>query len=314
MSTVVVCHDLSIVAESLRDTDAELTVVEAPDAERAVAALGDAEILVVNPGRWEDALLEGLSTGDWVQSTSAGYDAFPLAAFAERGVCYTNAAGNYGPVVAEHAFALAFAHSRRLFDLRARQREARWDRSIGTDLGDWVDARLTVVGVGRIGGAIAERGRAFSMSVSGVVRDPDGYDGPPLDRVVGPEGLADLLPETDLLVLAVPLTDETRGLIDAAALAALPRSAILVNVARGPVVDEAALVEALAADELAGAGLDVAESEPLAPDSPLWGRDDVLLTPHVAGRSASFGDRFAALFVENHDRRRAGEAMTNVIV
>jgi D-2-hydroxyacid dehydrogenase (NADP+) len=275
----------------------------------------DADALVVNPGSWDDALLDGLDAGDWVQSTSVGYDAFPLEGFRERGVRYTNAAGNYAPMVAEHVFALALDHSRRLAVLRAAQRAGEWDRSVGLELGDWLGKRATVVGLGRIGEAVAERALAFDMTVHGTKRDPDAYEGclPP-ERVHPPDALADLLPETDLLVLAVPLTDETRGLVDADALAVLLDSAFLVNVARGAVVDEAALVAALEAGDLAGAGLDTFETEPLPADSPLWDREDVLVTPHVAGRSDGFGRRFAALFCDNYDRRRAGEPLRNVVV
>jgi D-2-hydroxyacid dehydrogenase (NADP+) len=315
MPTVVVRHDLPTVAASLAEAAADLTVVEAADTEAAVEALREAEMLVVNPGSWDDTLLAGLSAGDWVQSTSVGYDAFPLDAFSERGVRYTNAAGNYAPMVAEHVFALAFAHSRGLHRLRERQREATWDRSIGMELGDWLGKTATVVGLGRIGEAVAERAAAFRMEVHGVKRHPEEYDGcVPAERVYGPDGLAGVLPETDLLVLAVPLTDETHHLVDADVLAALPTAAFVVNVARGAVVDETALVEALRADEVGGAGLDTFETEPLPRDSPLWGRDDVLVTPHVAGRSEGFGRRFAALFVENYERRRAGKPMKNVVV
>jgi D-2-hydroxyacid dehydrogenase (NADP+) len=315
--TVVVRHDLPVVAESLVGRRPDLTVVAADDTEAALTALADpdADALVVNPGSWDDALLDGLDAGDWVQSTSVGYDAFPLEGFRERGVRYTNAAGNYAPMVAEHVFALALDHSRRLAVLRAAQRAGEWDRSVGLELGDWLGKRATVVGLGRIGEAVAERALAFDMTVHGTKRDPDAYEGclPP-ERVHPPDALADLLPETDLLVLAVPLTDETRGLVDADALAVLLDSAFLVNVARGAVVDEAALVAALEAGDLAGAGLDTFETEPLPADSPLWDREDVLVTPHVAGRSDGFGRRFAALFCDNYDRRRAGEPLRNVVV
>lgn len=315
MPTVVVLHDLPVVAASISGERDELTVLEAGDAGEALDLLDGAGMFVVNPGTWDDVLLAGLSTGDWVQSTSAGYDAFPLDALEERGVRFTNAAGNYGPVVAEHAFAMALAHSRRLDRLRAMQHEGTWDRSVGMELGDWLGKTLTVVGLGRIGEAVAERGRAFSMDVYGTKRRPDEYDGClPSGHVRGPDGLDDLLPGTDLLVLAVPLTEETRHLVDADALAALPSSAFLVNVARGAVVDEAALVDALAAGAIAGAGLDTFEAEPLPADSPLWDRDDVIVTPHVAGRSDGFGRRFAGLFLENYDRRRAGEELRNVVV
>jgi len=315
MPTVVVYHELPVVASSLTGERENLAVVSVADTEEAVAELRDAEMLLISNSNWEDDLLEGLSKGDWVQSTSAGYDAFPLAEFEKRGVRFTNAAGTHGPMVAEHVFALALAHSRRLFWLRAKQEQADWDHSLGTALGDWLGKTLTVVGLGRIGETIAERGQAFLMEVSGIKRHPDDYEGcVPNDRVHGPDGLPEILPATDLLVLSVPLTEETYHLVDAEVLAALPESAVLINIARGEVVDETALADALEAGEIAGAGLDVVEQEPLPADSPLWDRSDAIITPHVAGLSDGFGGRIATLFLGNYDRRRAGESLDNVII
>lgn len=315
MPTVVVYHDLPIIASSITDTRDDLSIVEVDDTEEAVRALHDADMFVVNPSNWDDRLLDGLSEGYWIQSTSAGYHAFPLDAFEEQGIRYTNAAGNHGPMVAEHVFAMAFAHSRELHRLRTRQREANWDRSIGMDLGDWLGKTLTIVGLGRIGEAVAERGRAFTMNVYGIKRHPADYEGcVSAERVLCPGGLEDVLPETDLLVLSVPLVEETYHLVDADVLKTLPESAFLVNIGRGGVIDENGLIDALEAGEIAGAGLDVFEEEPLPASSSLWDRDDVIITPHVAARSDGFGQRFATLFLDNYDRRQAGEPLKNVIV
>jgi len=311
---VVVRHDRPI-ARALEGAREELTVVAAESTDDAVERLPAADALVVNPTLWDDRFLEGLSAGDWVQATSAGYAAFPTEAFDDRGIAFSNAAGNYGPPVADHAFALALGLARGTGRCRDAQRERTWDRGVGDALIDLEGRTLTVVGLGDIGEAIARRGRGFGMELYGTKRRPEAYEGVVADdRVLPPDGLADVLPETDVLALAVPLTGESRGLIDAAALSALPETALVVNVARGAVIDEAALVEALEAGEIAGAGLDVFESEPLPETSPLWDRDDVLLTPHVGGRSEAFVRRFVDLFLENYDRRRADEPVRNRIV
>lgn len=316
MPTVVVNHDLPIAAalEGRRD---DLTVRSTAGYEEAVSALEGAEFLVCNPGRWDDRLLEVLGPGDWIQATSAGYAAFPIDEFRDRGVTFTNATGIHDPVVAEHVFALAFAFSRMIPEFVSKQAERTWGprTEVSHELTDWKGRTLTVYGLGSIGEAIAERGVAFGMDVRGVKRDPDDYGGclPP-ERVLASDELHDVLPETDLLVVIVPLTDETRSSIDEAALRALPDSAVLVNVARGPVVDEAALVDALRTGELAGAGLDVFEEEPLPEDSPLWDMENVIVTPHVGGRSDTFPDRLADLFVENLDRWREDDTLLNQIV
>lgn len=311
---VVVRHDQPIAA-ALEGTRPDLTVVGTDAVAATKAALGDADAFVINPANWTDAYLDALGPGTWVQATSTGYAAFPLDAFAEREVVFTTARGNYGPPVADHAMALLLALARNLPGCLARQRVHEWDRGLGDDLLDLAGRRLTVVGLGDVGDAIAQRARGFDMTVAGTKRDPDGYEGVlPADRVHPPGALSDLVPRTDVLVLAVPLTDATRGLVDADLLAALPERALLINLARGPVVDEGALVAALDNDEIAGAGLDVFVEEPLPPDAPLWDRPDVLVTPHIAGRSRAFVDRFVELFLENYDRRRSGDPLRNRVV
>lgn len=312
MPTVVVRHDLDI-AGAISGRREGLEVVAAATTDEAAAALEGADMLVVNPTLWDDALVDRLSDGDWVQATSAGYAAFPVETFRERGITFTNAAGNYGPPVSEHVFALALAHARRLPGFFDAQADSRWARELSHDATDWAGRELTVYGLGDLGESVARRGRAFDMSVVGVKRRPADYDGClPADRVITPAAMtADRLAETDLLAVTVPLTPETRHSVDATVFRALPESAFVVNVARGSVVDEAALVSALRDGQIAGAGLDVFEEEPLPSDSPLWDLENVILTPHVGGRSDRFVSRFVDLFLENFDRRRHGEGLRN---
>lgn len=311
MARAVIFHDLPI-ADAIRNGTNDLTVVEADTVAAVDEALGDADVFVTNPTKWSDTFLDDLSKGDWMQATSIGYAAFPVEAFRERGVALTNAAAVHDSVVSEHAFALALGLSRNLGVLVDRQREHDWDRDAGTDMWDWKGRRLTVFGLGNIGEAVARRGQAFGLEVVGVKRTPSTYTGAlARDRVFTPDEFRDLLPETDLLVLTVPLTDATRHAIDADVFETLPDSAILVNVSRGSVVDEDALVNALQNGELGGAGLDVFESEPLEPESSLWDRDDVIVTPHVGGRSKDFPERFARLFVDNYERWRDDRSLVN---
>jgi len=310
---------VGITAADLRGRREDLTVLSADtagagidDPDDLVDLVGRADVFICSNKTWDDAYLSRLSEGDWVQTIGAGYDAYPVDRFAERGIRLTNAPGIHGPAAGEHAFALALAFSRDLRTYFRQQRAREWDRHTGAEL---ADRRLTVLGLGAIGEAIAERGRAFGMEVRGVKRDPSTYDGClPADAVFADESLPNLLPDTDLLVVVVPLTPATWGLVDAEVLAALPDDAILINIARGPVVDTDDLLAALDRGEIGGAGLDVFDEEPLPPDSPLWDREDVIVTPHVAGVSDRYPERFVDLFLSTYDGWRADRRLDHRVV
>ncbi|MEK6243463.1 MAG: NAD(P)-dependent oxidoreductase [Pseudomonadota bacterium] len=199
----------------------------------------------------------------------AGYDNFDVPALTRRGIPLATTGDANADTVAEHAFYLMLALAKRGPALERAVKSGAWPRGFGS-----VELRgrtCVIVGYGRIGRAVARRAAAFEMKIVAV--DPN---------VPGTEKLADALPQADFVVLACALTPETRGLIGAQALARIKPGAFLVNVARGPIVDEAALVAALEAGGLAGAGLDVLETEPPRPGHPLLARDNVVLTPHVA--------------------------------
>lgn len=313
MPKAVIFHDTPI-AETIRDRTTDLTVVDAKSKSAVRENLSDTDIFVTNPKGWSDTYLRHFSDGNWLQATSIGYAAFPVEQFRKQGVTFTNAATVHDAVVSEHALTLALALSRRLGPILDQQRERTWDRGVSTEMWDWKGRQMTIFGLGNIGEAIARRAQAFGFDVVGVKRTPSTYTGTlSRDRVVATDNFPDVLPNTDLLVLSVPLTDETYHVVDADVLAALPDSATLVNVARGPVVNEQALISALDNGDLAGAGLDVFETEPLPSDSPLWDRDDVIVTPHVGGRSNDFPDRFTQLFVNNYNRWRDGQSLVNRI-
>jgi phosphoglycerate dehydrogenase-like enzyme len=170
---------------------------------------------------------------------------------------------------------------------------------------------LLIVGVGGIGQAIAERAAAFGMRVYGSRRTPRPTPG--IELVVGADGWRELLPAADYIVVAAPLTAETRGMIDAAALAAMKPTAYLINIARGAVLDEPALLAALRAGRLAGAALDTFEPEPLPADSALWAMPNVTITPHATAHSPRMHARQLALYVENLVRFRDGQPLLNVV-
>ena len=229
---------------------------------------------------------------------AAGVDHLPLDALGERGVAVTNASGVHGPNVAEHVLGWVLTFARRLDEGRRRQRRREWRRF--QSFTELAGSTVTVVGLGSIGEAVVERFEGFDVDTIGVHHTV--AKGGPTDEVVGYDDLADVLPGTDVLVLACPLTETTEGLVGEAELDALPADAIVVNVARGGVIDTPALVDALRANALHGAGLDVTDPEPLPSDHDLWGFENVFLTPHVAGHTPNYWERCADILVENLER------------
>jgi phosphoglycerate dehydrogenase-like enzyme len=229
---------------------------------------------------------------------SAGVDHLPLEAFAERGVAVTNASGVHGPNIAEHVVGSVLTFTRRLDEGRRRQRRREWRRF--QSFTELAGSTVTVVGLGAIGEAIVERFGGFDVDTIGVRHTVS--KGGPTDEVIGYDDLPSVLPETDVLVLACPLTETTEGLIGAAELDGLPTDAILVNIARGGVIDTPALVDALKSDALHGAALDVTDPEPLPSDHDLWGFENVFITPHVSGHTPKYWERRADILVENLER------------
>jgi phosphoglycerate dehydrogenase-like enzyme len=269
----------------------------------------EADVILAS-GLWHNGLLDLAPRLRFVQSISAGTDQYDKAAFAARGVRLASAAGVNARAVAEHAMSLILALARRLPEARDNQARRHW-RGMISDLAVREDElggkTLLIVGLGRIGGRLAQLAKAFDMRVVGVRRDPAAGAGA-ADAVHALADLPGLLPAADFVALTCPLTEETRGLIGAGALAALRPSAFLVNVARGGCVDTAALVQALGAGRLAGAALDTTDPEPPPADSPLWTLPNVLLTPHTGGETTRYEGNVIRILLENLERLWRGEA------
>jgi len=278
--------------------------------------LPEAQVLVVS-GLWRNALLAAAPQLAFIQSISAGVDQYDRAMLKDAGVSLASAQGANERAVAEHAMALMLALARKLPMARDNQAARRW-RGLISDIGQREDElggkTLVIVGMGRIGSRLATLARAFDMRVVGVKRDA-ARGGAAADVVVPTERLHEVLPQADYVALTCPLTDETRNLFDVGAFASLRSDARLVNVARGAVVDEAALVQALGQGRLAGAAVDCVQEEPLAPSSPLWQVENLLITPHSAGETRRYEDNVIDLLLENLERRWCGDAtLKNAIV
>lgn len=243
----------------------------------------------------------------WFHSFSAGVDHPWFQSFLERGVRVSTSSG---------ASAVPIAHTVMLYLLHLSRDMGGWMRDQASrhwhdrDVEDLQDKRVAVVGLGPIGLEVARLAQAFRMQVVGLRRAPRG-DEPCETRSL--EDLDVLLPELDYLVLALPLVPETTGLLDARRLALLPPRARVVNVGRGGLVEEAALVAALESGGLAGAALDVFEVEPLPETSPLWALPNVIVTPHSAGTTPGNQGRAAEIFLDNLERYVAGEPLRNEI-
>lgn len=260
--------------------------------------------------RYEDRFLS--ADLDWIHSIQAGVDRFPFDTLRERGITLTNSTGIHGDVVGETAVGLMLAFARRLHVHRSHQERGEWHKPAWDDAFPLRRESACVVGLGTLGRGIATRASALGMDVTGVKRTPVPVDG--VDRVSPPERLHEAVADARFVALAVPLTDDTEGMMSTAEFGAMRDDAYLINVARGPVVDQAALVDALDAGELAGAGLDVFETEPLPAESTLWNREEVIVTPHAAGFNDEYYERVATIVRENLRRFDAGESLTNRVV
>jgi phosphoglycerate dehydrogenase-like enzyme len=278
--------------------------------------IGEADVLVVS-GLWSNDLVASARKLKFIQSASAGVDQYSRDALAAHGIRLASAQGVNARAVSEHAMALILALSRKLPEARDNQVKHVWRGMIG-DLAQREDElggkTLLIVGLGRIGSRLAQLAKAFDLRVIAIRRDPAaGAAG--ADEIWGMGELKKLLPQADFVALTCPLTKATEGLIDAAALGAMKRSAFLVNVARGRCVDEPALIAALTAGRIAGAALDCTQEEPLPPTSPLWEMKNVLVTPHTAGETRRYEDNVLDLLQENLARLWRGEStLRNQIV
>jgi phosphoglycerate dehydrogenase-like enzyme len=286
------------------------------DPESLIKRAGEADVLVIS-GLWQNLLVDRARRLRFIQSIGAGTDQFPREELAQRGIRLASARGVNSRAVAEHAMSLMLALSRRLPEARDNQRQRIWRGMIG-DLSQREDElggkTLLVVGLGDIGGRVARLAKAFDMHVVGLRRDP-GLGRGAADAIHAMKELGRLLPDADFVALTCPLVPETHHLVDAEALGRMKPTAYLVNVARGRVVDEQALIEALAARRIAGAGIDVTEEEPLAPVSPLWAMEQVLITPHTAGETRRYEDNVIEILRDNLERLWRGEVpLRNQIV
>jgi phosphoglycerate dehydrogenase-like enzyme len=280
----------------------QVVVARTEDDLRAEGA--EAEVLY---GSLSEALWDAFPKLRWLQSQSAGVEAQLYPSLRRSAVVLTNAKGIHAPYCAEHAFALLLGLARGLPHYLRDQAARQWRGRELIEIGGWT---LGLIGLGGFGREMAQRGQGFGMYVLGL--DPYCTTPPPhVDEQIS--DLDDLLSRSDVVMIACPHTPQTHHLIDARALALMKPSAYLISVTRGGVVDEAALIDVLRQQRIAGAGLDVFEREPLPKESPLWELDNVILTPHAAGRSQNRPGPTIELFCDNLRRYLEGRPLRNVV-
>ena len=270
--------------------------------------VGEADVVVAS-GMWKNDIIPLAGKLKFIQSISAGMDQYSREQLGAKGVRLCSASGVNARAVAEHAVALMLAISRRQPEARDNQHKKFWRGMIGdlTQREDEIGGKtVLIVGTGNIGGHLAKLCKAFGMKVIGIRRDPkQGTNG--ADSIHGMADLVKLVPQADYVVLACSLTPETTGLMGAAAFAAMKPSATFVNVARGKVADEAALIATLKAGKIAAASIDVTAEEPLPASSPLWDLPNVFITPHTAGETRAYEDNVIDILLENLEHLWRGD-------
>ncbi|MFL5758768.1 MAG: D-2-hydroxyacid dehydrogenase [Thermomicrobiales bacterium] len=288
-----------------------LEIVRVNSEAEALPHMADCDVYY---GRLSDALVAAAPRLKLVQSPGAGVDfLMNTPKLVESEIIVTNTRGAHGPSIAEHVFAFLLSFTRGIPQALAWQRDKHWGRHEGyRALHEIKDTTIGIVGYGQIGRAIAKRARAFETNAIAV----DAHSGPgdaSVEEVWPLSRLADLLRQADTVVISAPYTRESRHLIDAAALAAMKPSAYLIAISRGGIVDEDALAAALHAGQIAGAGVDVTEIEPLPADSPLWDAPNIIITPHLAGASGPKEQRCVQILHDNLVRLATGEPLINVV-
>jgi len=296
----------------IQDIALEANIVLAASEEDLLREIEYAEV-ILGP-KLAPAQLAHAKQVKWIQVAGVGIDRMISPELVASDIVLTNSKGKTSVNIAEHAFALLLALSRKIpYALRWQQKNGhREGEKPKPQILELAGETLGLIGLGNVGREIAKRAHGFSMNVLAV--DSSQGDKPDtVTRVLGSDGLHAMLAQCDFVIVCCPLTPETNRLLGFAEFQLMKKSAFLINVARGKIVDQTALTEALQNGAIAGAGLDVTFPEPLPPDHPLWAMDNVILTPHWAGTSPKSWDRVFPLFCENLRRYLAGEPLLNVV-
>ncbi len=302
-AVLIIGADAGEYARLIDAAEPSMPVTTCCGADEARAAYTDQSILFGNPESIVSALPD-MPTVEWVQSTWAGVT--PLLEIGRRDYLLTGIKGVFGPQMSEFVIGYMLASELKVIERLAAQRDRQWFKKAS---GTLLAKKIGVMGTGSIGQAIARRAKDNGMTVTGLSRT--GASNPDFENVFKVDDLHEFLHDLDYLVSVLPHTTETDQLLDQSALAQLPAHAYFINVGRANVVDDEALVSALASDQLRGAVLDVFDIEPVPAESPLWDAPNLLITGHIA--AISHPDLIAPIFLDNYKRFVSGKPLQNVI-
>jgi phosphoglycerate dehydrogenase-like enzyme len=294
MEVLVFENGSHIKADALRQAFPDLTIHGTADIAQALRMGQNAEVLAALAHHVTDELLAAMPKLRWIAALTTGTDHFHSLTKLRKDVLVTNARGIHGPQMSELAIMNMIALSRRLPQMLRNQMKAKWERWPQPVL---QEKTVTIVGIGQIGETLAARCRAFGMKIVGVSDARSEIPG--FDQVLPRTRLKDAAALADFLVVLVPLTAETRHMISDDVLATMKPSSFIINIARGDVIDEAALIRRLQAGLIGGAGLDVFADEPPKPDNPLWSMRNVIMTPRIGGMSDRYAEQVLPLMVHN---------------
>jgi phosphoglycerate dehydrogenase-like enzyme len=313
---VLISFDLpNVYVEKIRSVSPTLEVVQSADKDEALRLIKDADILFA--GFFSRDLFIAAKKLKWIQAWGAGVDRILVSEVVNSRVTVTNAGGIHPTPISEHVIGLMLCLSRKLHLFIRNQAEKKWRRYESDDPSEQVeeltDKTVGIVGLGRIGTEIARKAKCLGMRVVATKRDPSTPGLASIDRLLYPKDLNILLAESDFVVLSLPLTRETQGMIGEQQLRTMKRTSYLINVSRGKIVQEDKLIEALKQGWIAGAGLDTFENEPLPESSELWSFENVIITPHIAGLTPYYEERLTSIFCENLNRFINKEPMINVV-
>ncbi|MFT5539588.1 MAG: D-2-hydroxyacid dehydrogenase (NADP+) [Alphaproteobacteria bacterium] len=286
------------------------------DLDSLIREIPDAEVFIASNRPYLPDMVSAVNNNakqlKWIQFTTSGIDKALRSGGFPKGVIVTNTAGMGAPMLAEHVFFLCMAVGRRIRDTESASREHKWIRDeISPSMIGMTRKTLCIIGMGATGQEAAKRAKAFSMEVLGVSRayEPDAL----VDEVFPRERVKEALARADFILLSMPSTAETKNFINDDTLSVMKKTAIIVNVARGALIDEDALIRACTEGRICGAGLDVTQEEPTPADSPLWDVPNIIITPHIAGTGGNNTAELFDIMGDNLERYLAGKPLTRVL-
>jgi len=300
--------------QKIRNSSHDIRIWQSQDKKRLLNLIADVDILFA--GAFSLEMFLAARRLKWIQTDGAGVNKFLFPEVIRSDVIITSAGGVHHIPVSEHVIGLMLSLSRKSHFLIRNQMERTWERN-DADLMNQIDElsgkTVGIVGLGRIGKEIARKAKCFEMEVIATRRSSASRKPSYVDKLVRAENLANLLAESDFVVLSLPLTNETKGMLGEVQLKSMKRTAYLINVSRGKIVQERKLIQALKEGWIAGAGLDTFENEPLSRNSELWDMKNVLITPHVAGLSRYYFERLTNIFCKNLIRFTNSKPLINVV-